>query len=201
MSQLFSDAVIATLRDRRIREVNFSYGPTKVYPSGYYGDVARAIRHGHIQFVVTSGDASYTADAPRGATHTWSVPNHMAETDRRGNVRVKGALSAGDRGTIVHEATHALQDYQRLSEKLGSQFTPQMAEGSAYVAAWIARLQWGYPRLAPNVVPSTSHAYARSIAGKLLDGEIVYIIPNGDVQRLNALVRTGSAHRYVFNGL
>jgi hypothetical protein len=96
---------------------------------------------------------------------------------------------------VVHEATHALQDYQRI------RLDPQTSEGAAYLAAWIARLVWGYPRLsgsAASVV--TSHSYARRLAARVID-QGIYVIPVDDVRTLNSLVGTAVASSYVFNGL
>lgn len=202
MSALFRDAAIETLRHPNMLMVNFEYGPTRVYPQGYRS-VAKLIQDGHIRFVVTAGNSSFEVDTPRGQVHTFNVSDQIAETDARGEIRIRGrVLSAGTRGTIVHEATHALQDYQRLSAKLGNSFTPRMAEGAAYLAGWIAKLQWGYPRLQPDIDQRwTSHSYARWIAGKVLERQIVYRIPFDDINMLNRMVRTGSASRYVFDGI
>jgi len=198
MVQLYKNAVIQTLRDRRMRSINFQYGPSRVYQTGYQ-DVAKLVEDGHIRFEISrNGNASYGVDSDPGQVHTWSVSNNTVEQDSSGNLRLKRPLSNEELGTIVHEATHALQDYQRHQRNL----SPQMAEGSAYIASWLARLTWGFPRLQRGVDYSRfSHTYARWVAGKVLDGEITYIIPTRDVNQLNGLVLIGSPHRYVFNGI
>lgn len=204
MGEPFRTAVAALLRDRRLGALNFAYGPVRIYPSGYR-DVAQLVEDGHIVFRLTSGlNASFEVDTPRGTPHPFNVPTWMAEEGADGVVRVKGALSIEASGTIVHEATHALQDYQRLGSRPGGRFTPRTAEGAAYVAAWMARIILGQPRLGRPIdrgmIERTSHAYARYLAEELLDRRIVYLVPPDDVRRLDELVLIGSPSRYVFEG-
>lgn len=190
--------VLETLTHPHIDRINFQYGPTRVYPNGYRRDIARAVRNGRIAFETTSG-GHFRMNTPPGQTHHMAVPGNLVYVDE-GVLCVKSRLSpleAADlRGTIIHEATHALQDYQRAA------LDPRMSEGSAYLAGWMGRLQWGYPRLGSGGnIHASANAYARHLAARLLDHVIVYIVPNSDVQRLNALVTTGSRQQYVFNGL
>lgn len=190
--------VIDTLRHNNISRINFSYGPIRVYPAGYSRDVAKLVEDGHIQFNAAPG-AHYTVDARPGEPHRMAVPAEHVQLDSGGRLVTKTNLGqlggARFRGTIVHEATHALQDYQR------NQTDARTAEGAAYLAGWMASLLWGYPRLPSNVRPTTGHAYARQLAGRCLGGQIAYAIPDAEVRALNALVVTGSASRYVFNGI
>ncbi len=186
------NVVIETLRHPYIQSVNFQYGGTRVYPQGYRR-IADEVESGRIEIVAGTG-ASYNVDAARGTVHTMTFPPQMTYI-KDNNVFMR-ALGPRERGTIVHEATHALQDYQQLSG-----LRPQMAEGAAYVAANITALRWGLPRILIPPSAMTSHAVAGRIAMRLLDGQIIYIIPNNDVRTLNPLVTTGTVNRYVFNGL
>ena len=187
--------VLETLTHRKIERVNFRYGPIRVYPAGYNRDVAKLVRDGHIQFTTQAG-AHYTADHRPGERHTMALPaqdfkHHLAE----GTLTVRGTPSPLLRGTVVHEATHALQDYQR------NHTDPAMSEGAAYLAGWITNLLWGYPELATAPDRPTGHSCARELAGRFVHGHVGYVIPDADVQTLNGLVAIGSPHRYVFNGI
>jgi hypothetical protein len=187
--------VVETLRDGRIRSINFRYGSILVYPEGFSRDVAKLVEDGHIQFTNTPG-AHYTVDARPGERHTMALPSQDVEPDpRTGALNVRGSPGSLFRGTIVHEATHALQDYQRHPSD------PRTAEGAAYLAGWMANLLWGYPPLPAAVRPTTGHAYARRLAERRLQSQIGYVIPEAEVRALNDLVLTGSASRYVFNGI
>ncbi len=202
MDKTVKEYALDTLRHPHVNRINFQYGPTRVYPSGFRDDVARAVAGDRIVFVADSG-GHFTMDAAPGQQHRMAVPSDLVYADRNGTLRVKARLSplenAGMRGTIVHEATHALQDFQRRA------LTPQISEGAAYLAGWIARLLWGYPRLSASAtgreIEASAHSYARSLAAKLLDRQIVYLVPENDMRWLNAHVTTGAAHRYVFNGI
>lgn len=204
--------VIDILRHDNTNRINFRYGPILVYPEGYKRDVAQLVEDGHILFDITRG-AHYTVDARPGQPHHMALPMENIEQTsgsqqyhNAGMLSVKANLgaswesrvsqgAAGFRGTIIHEATHALQDYQR------TQTNSQTAEGAAYLAGWMASLLWGYPPLQSDVVPGTDHAYARRLAERRLNGLIGYVIPDAEVRALNALVTTGTASRYVFNGI
>ena len=195
--------VINTLTDQRVNQVNFKYGPILVYPSGFRRDVANLVRDGHITLGASNGaNGSYAADARPGQRHEMKVnEQYLARDPRTGDLRVKSNLSVMEKAslcrTIIHESTHALQDYQR------NQTGAFMAEGAAYLAGWMAALLWGYPRLRTHGTtrPAHAHTYARGLAGRLLSGQVVYLVPDVDVRELNARVPTGSASRYVFNGI
>ena len=205
MTQAFRDAVVETLRDRRLQAINFGYKQSFVYATGY-ADVANLVRDGHIRFEYSGGgDNAFAPDTPLGTPHVWYVNRDLAEPDGQGHLRIRGRLGSGGRGTIVHEATHALQDYQRLhaEDRLGrSGFSAESAEGAAHIAGWMARLLWGWPRPGPNDGTHGTIAYARSIAAQLLDGTIGPIIPESMASTLNgyASQSIGSRHRYVFLG-
>jgi len=197
--------VISILTHSNIQRVNFRYDTIRIYPDGYSRDVKKLVEDGHILFDTTEG-AHYTVDARPGEPHRMALPaEHIdvpvsspaARDAGRLNVRENlGQLGgARFRMTIVHEATHALQDYQR------HQSDPQTAEGAAYLAGWITALLWNYPRLEPGASANSGHAYARRLAAKVLDGEVGYVIPAAEVSRLNDRVAIGGERRYVFNGI
>ena len=194
--------VIDTLKHGNIGRINFRYGPILIYPDGYSRDVAKLVQDGHILFDTNEG-AHYTVDTRPGEPHHMALPAEHIDatvpTRNAGQLQVHSNLGriggARFRMTVVHESTHALQDYQR------TQTEPEMAEGAAYLAGWIACLLWNHPRLEPGVTPNTAHAYARQLAGDFLDNRIGYLIPENAVARLNGIVLTGAASRYVFNGI
>ena len=193
---------LETLGHRRISRLNFRYGPILIYPAGYSRDVAKLIEDGHILFDTNEG-AHYTVDSQPGEHHHMALPKQNIDspvpTRNAGHLQVLPNLGriggAQFRMTVVHESTHALQDYQR------NQTDPEMAEGAAYLAGWITCLLWNHPRLEPGVTPTTAHAYARQLAGDFLDSRIGYIIAERAIERLNGMVLTGAASRYVFNGI
>lgn len=187
--------VLETLQHSRVARINFKYGSILVYPTGYSRDVANLVQDEHIQFTTAPG-AHYTVDSQPGVRHQMALPAQDFQQDPNTRVlNVRGNPGPLLRGTIIHEATHALQDYQR------HQTDASTAEGAAYLAGWITSLLWGYPELPSNAQPTTGHAYARQLAGRFIHGQIGYLIPDAEVRALNALVSTGSASRYVFNGI
>jgi hypothetical protein len=166
-----------------------------VYPDGYRRDVAQLVQDGHIRFSITAG-AHYTVDSRPGEPHTMALPSDDFDTDpRTGELTVRGTPGSALRGTVIHEATHALQDFQRHHSD------PETAEGAAYLAGWMASILWGFPPMPPGPIPATGHAHARRLAERVLQREILYLIPPAEVTALNGYVRTGSPHRYVFNGI
>jgi hypothetical protein len=195
--------VLETLGSPYVDKLNFQFGPMRVYPLGYRRDIAGCIRNGRIALRLgsTSGPAgSFAVDTPRGQIHPFVFNSRLID-ERSGVLHLK-SLSAREqadlRGTIIHESTHALQDWQRIS------LTPQMSEGPAYLAGAIARRLWGYRDLGPVPNPRvTGHAFALYLADRFLAAPVHsrYIIPANDVQVLVSLVSTGSADRYSFDGI
>lgn len=208
------DFVIETLTDAHIGRLNFRYGATRVWPDGYRLDIAGCVRDGHIRPTidpaVLGGDparraipaGSYVMETPRGNVHPFFIDPANCDVVG-GTAYVKRSLLPGEladlRGTIVHEATHALQDWMRV------RLDPRTAEGSAYLAGAITRRLWGYRRGIPIVNPRAGGlAYSLMLADRFLaetDPHRRYEIAGDDVMELNALVTTGSASRYVFNGI
>lgn len=204
MALTFKQAVIDTLTDRRLEAINFGYRGSFVYQSGFR-DVANLVRDGHIQFVYSgSGDNSFAPASPSGSPHIWSVNRDIADVGSDDRILIRGVLGSGGRGTIVHEATHALQDYQRLNapDRLGSGFSAEHAEGAAHIAGWMARMLWGWPRPQQGDSTHGTIACARRIAADLLDGTIDPIITPGQAAILDgyAAHSIGSRHRYAFHG-
>ncbi len=198
---LLQDYALDTLTSPNINKLNFKYGPMRVYPLGYQRDIAGCIRNGRITINFDPNyryAASYEPDAPRGQKHALTVGPDYVE-NRSGIIQLK-SLSVHEnalfRGTIIHECTHALQDWQRIH------LSPAMSEGVAYVAGAIAKRLWGYNNHISNPHIS-AHAYALSLADRFLSAPINsrYIIPENDVQTLSRLVTTGTSSRYIFNGI
>lgn len=204
--------VLETLTSRRVDELNFQFGSTRVYPSGYRSDIAGCIRNGSIRLSsapssisttphLISGQGSFIVDAPPGHVHILYINPDLTE-EISGELHVKQGLSTQERaslrGTIIHEATHALQDWQRAS------LDPRLAEGAAYLAGAITSRLWGFQLISPIVNPRVSGtAYSLTLADWFLSSprHIRYLIPMDDVLRMKSLVRTGSSERYVFNGI
>jgi hypothetical protein len=213
MSVPLRDFVLETLTHEFIGRLNFRYGPMRVYPEGYRRDIAGCVRDGLIRLTIDPAEVGYAgaaaapagsfvSDTPRGRIHPFFVNPRLCET-RHGNVYLLDGLSENERadlrGTIVHEATHALQDYQRRP------LDPRTAEGAAYLAGAIARRLWRYRTATPIVNPRAGGlAYSLHLAERFLaetDPHRRYLIPSDDVMILNSLVTTGAAHRYVFDGI
>ncbi|NJN64260.1 MAG: hypothetical protein HC882_04855 [Acidobacteria bacterium] len=205
--------VLETLTCEHIDQLNFRFGHLLVYPSGYRDDIAGAIRNGRIRLTSdpaeitsnphgTSASGSFVADTPRGEVHPFFInPEFTVSTG--GVLHVRDGLSRSEsaslRGTIVHESTHALQDYQRLGTP-----DPRAAEGAAYLAGAITAHLWGYRTVGAIVNPRVSgRSYAIVLAERFLR-ELPsnrYVISREDVSILQSLVTTGGAHRYVFDGI
>lgn len=195
--------VVETLTSPRIHNLNFQFGTTRVYPSGYQTDIAGCIRNGRIRMGVGTAQApagSFATDTPRGQVHPLIFSPRLVE-ERSGELHLR-ALSQREeadlRGTIIHECTHALQDWQ------GVQLEPSLSEGAAYLAGAIARRLWGFQDLGPVPNPRVSGpAFALWLADRFLAAPTHdrYLIPAADVATLRSLVGTGSAHRYTFDGI
>jgi hypothetical protein len=201
--------VVETLTTR-VEDLNFVFDGVRVYPSGYHTDVAGLFRSNRIR--VTSDYGRVSTDPPaqagqghyksltlRGETHFLFI--HPSLTEARASelyVKKLSPFEAADlRGTIIHECTHALQDYQR------GPITPRTAEACAYLAGAIARRKWGYSQRVTNSRVS-GFAYALTMADRFLaerDRHRRYVIPQNEVQDLKSLVTLGSAQHYVYNGV
>jgi hypothetical protein len=213
MPTTLREFVLETLTSSFVNRLNFQFDTMLVYPNGYSGDIAACIRGGSIRLTSDpaaisshpeqmSADGSFVADTPRGQAHHFFV--HSRHTLSRGSeLFLRDDIAANElarlRGTIVHEATHALQDFQRRP------LDPPTAEGAAYLAGAIMMRQCGYRTPSPIVNPRAGiHAYALTFADRFLaepNAGRRYVIPPDDVGWLKRLAPTGSAHRYVFEGI
>jgi len=88
--------------DTAIGKVNFKFGKYLIYPKGYSGDVARLVSQGNIGIKVTTAmNPGAGASYYMGYNEFWVPPSFKISDDK-------------DCSLLVHEATHALMDYQRL---------------------------------------------------------------------------------------
>jgi hypothetical protein len=203
------DFVLNTLEDPTLtRDLNYQFETTRVYPSGYR-EIARAVRGGRIflttnpsdaGFVEAAGlDGAFAADTPAGTRHPMFISPRMVVT-RGGVLHVRDGQSpyelSGLRGTIVHEATHALQDYQRLGN-----LNPFTSEGAALLADGIARRTWHDQTKVVDI--HRPIAYALFVADWFLQQTHTarYVIPPEYVLGLKQRATTGAAGRYCFNGI
>jgi hypothetical protein len=211
--------VLDTLRNTLINRVNFRYGSLCVEPDSYRRDIAGLVESGSIRVTIDPAEAglteaqasrvdgSYVIDRRRGRVHPLFIHPRNCVV-RAGEVFVREATEhemAGMRGTVVHEATHALQDLRQVD------LDPRSAEGSAYLAGAITARLWGYAIPPRGQVP---HPYDAPqlwnlgiglwLADRLLDQAtpgVPYTVPADDVMIANSRVRTVDGRRYDFNGI
>lgn len=225
MARAIEEAVVSILRNPRLRGVNFSYGPLRVYPQGYAA-IANAIENGSIRIEQADGNASFRANPEDGATEVMSLGSEIAVQGSRGRLVCVRNLATTGHATIVHEATHALQDFQQISARnagfrgISEQSDrARMAEGAAYVAGWMAAYFFGHADLQDDVAARCqsimdnrgaetretrtlpSHAFARWIAEQLIARNFVYQVPQLAVSALNRRVLIGTPENYEFEGL
>jgi hypothetical protein len=204
--------VLETLTHPFTLRLSFRYGATRVYPDGYATHIAGCVRDGLIRPTIDTSvlapDPSHMATPagafimePRGgeAHPMFFDPRNF---ERAGaEVVVKPGLSGNEladlRGVVIHEATHALQDWDQV------ELDPRTAEGAAYLAGAMTRLLWGYRTFGPIVNPQCSGlSYSLYLAERLFrEGEPGGAVPADDVHLLNGLVTTGNEGRYVYNGI
>lgn len=212
MAKELTDFVLETLQSRFVQRLFFTFSFMHVYPQGYNRDIARAISNGNILVTTDAslisstpnavrGDGAYTCDTPPGQQHYLYI-NPIYTTQVHNERHIKKAMSARERaslrGTIIHETTHALQDYQRVN------LSPRQAESVAYFAGAITRRQWGYSSPGGIYNPEQSaHAYSLHMADLFLrqpQGQQITIPPD-QITTLSRLVSHGTPSRYVFNGI
>lgn len=210
MVETVKSFVLQTLRSPHVEWLNFSFDNTRVYPTGYRNDVARAFESERIRITTNYADVSHdpAATAPEAAYVMETAPGQMhylflspALTFRCGPdlcvIPLSSLEEANLRRTIIHECTHALQDYQRVT------LTPQTAEASAYLAGAITGRRWGDHHIVANE-RAGAHAYAFSLADRLLQQGLPHrpwAIPAEDIAWLKNHVLVGRLERYVFNGI
>ena len=160
--------------DPAITAINFQFAKHKVYPSGYRTDIADLVASGKIgikrrfsDIGMTDTGASYMPDAdhfsiPRGFDITQDVPKLL----------------------FVHEATHALMDWQ----KVGTIPTAD-SEAIAYLAKAIFVRTKGWAPLAgrAGAPPPPLRVEAYRVAGIVVGG--AYAVPAGDIAALVTAVR------------
>ena len=187
---------LETLRDANISRINFQYGRLRVYPRGY-AEIADLIDADHIVYAPSLAGNSYDPTTAQGQRHVINVQSSLGRMEA-GTLMAVTPFTADNRATIVHEATHALQDYQRMSQRGGAPILPRQFEGAAYLAGAMAALLWGFDS-APTPVPA-SKVIALDIARQVLNGTAGYVIDDESMRRLDRAVLTGSAHMYDMNG-
>lgn len=185
MPTTIRDFILETLTHSNIDRINYHYGPMRVYPSGYKQDIASCMRNNRIQIstnptsigrpspAIQLPEGSFDPTTSQGISHIFFINSRYCES-RGDGLYLNQALSpqelASLRGTIIHESTQALQDWQQI------QLSPTMAEGVAYLAGAIARRLWG-DSLAVVNPRAGGPAYAleslASLDGNLLCGQIV----------------------------
>jgi hypothetical protein len=207
-----NEFILETLTHHHIARLNFRYGAMLVYPDGYRRDIAHCVRDGLIRPTIDPAVAGITSDPPAGAFRMETAPGstHWFFVNPRyfdligGVPHLKTTMSSNEladlRGTIVHESTHALQDYQRLGR-----MDPRTAEGAAYVAGAIFRRLCGYRTLGEIVNPTASGiSYSLWLADRWLaetDSAHRYLIADRDVDQLGRLVTMAHPDRYMANGI
>lgn len=206
-----NEFILETLQHHHIARLNFRYGAMLVYPDGYRRDIAHCVRDGLIRPTLDPEVAGIHGELPAGAfrmetepgtPHPFFVNPHFFDIVR-GVPQLKTTMTEQElaelRGTIVHESTHALQDYQRR------RLDPRTAEGAAYMAGAIFRRLCGYRTFGAIVNPTMSGtSYSLFLADRFLaetDPARRYLIPDEDVATLNRLVTTVRAERYLANGI
>jgi hypothetical protein len=215
MPTTLREFVLETLTSPFVNRLNFQFDTMLVYPNGYCNDIAACIRGGSIrltsnaaaisttpEMIVASG--TFVVDTEPGQVHPFFISPRLT-TQGASELLLRDDVAGNERarlrGTIIHEATHALQDYQR------QQLDPLTAEAAAYLAGAITMRQWGFRTFGPIVNPHAGiHAYSLTVADRFLaepNAGRRYVIPPADVTALrgHAAASTGTAHRYVFNGI
>ena len=187
---------LETLRHANIRQINFLYGNLYVYPH-HFRRIAELIAADHIVYEASHGN-HYDPTPERGETHTIGVHSSLGRPEE-GTLIAVTPFTPQNRGTIVHEACHAVHDYQGVTTRHGNTILPRQFEGAATLAGWMAALLWGFDH-APSRFLTPTMQLARRKARAVLDGTIGYQIDDETVRELDAAVRTGSASRYFFNG-
>ena len=192
----FKKTALETLRHANTGQINFQYGHLRVYPRGFH-QIANLVESDHIVYRSSHGN-HYDPTPARGQTHYIGVHSSLAR-DENGTLITVPGFTPQNRGTIIHEACHVLQDHQRMSVRLGDAIGPRQYEGAATLAGWIAALLWGFDQ-APSPFLTSTMQLARDKARQFLNGTIGYRIDDATMADLDSAVATGSANLYVFNG-
>ncbi len=147
-------SIIELLRGPEVARINFRCRSTTIDGAGY-GIVACAIEAGHIHVEVgrpPTGDACYSALASTMDSGRELTPDTLYVADTLDLERLR------KRALVVHEATHAIQDYRQRSMTHGE------AEVGAYVAFVLYYLVCGIDWADRDVVdPPTTPSSLESI--------------------------------------
>ncbi len=192
----FKKTALDTLRHANTGRINFQYGYLRVYPRGFH-EIANLIESDHIIYQLSHGN-HYDPTPERGETHFIGVSSSLGR-DENGTLMAVPGFTPQNRGTIIHEACHAMHDYQRMTVRRGDAIGPRQYEGAATLAGWIGALLWGFDQ-APNPLLTSTMQLARDKARQFLDGTIGYQIDDTTMRELDNAVTTGTTSRYVFNG-
>jgi len=149
-----------------IKQINFSFGSFKVYPSAYQKDVADAIVSGEIK-VRTKGASTAAAGA------SYDVNYDSLELNPSFNLSVPR-----DQAFLIHECTHAHLDIQTLGTH-----SKHENEAVAYLAEAVFLEAAKQPPLGNEAIRAVSHRLGKMVLAK------TYTIPAGDVAALIAEVR------------
>ena len=188
---LLKQRIDAILRSAECRAMNFAVGPYLVTGLGY-ATVARAIAAGTISIAVSTAsgyEASYNATARR-----LTLPNIDYGTRR------------SERGTIVHEATHALIDIHWGNNAAnGSNLASPVEEPIAYIAESVFRelnehtgfSQMGPPESHPaGEIQRQAALIGARIALELMNSKnrLLRPMPRVELSELNLVAHAVSVH-------
>ncbi len=157
-----ADFVKFLTTDPDIAKINFKFLSYTVYPTGYSGDIANCINAGHIGITRRFSDLGYD---DTGGSY---IPGDNKYSLSRSFDLTKVFYQI----ILVHESTHALQDYQRLGSVSRAE-----AEAVAYVAEAVYVQAKGYsPIKDPKThLPDPIRAAADTVATAILGGS--YLVP------------------------
>lgn len=197
-----AQSVAAILRGPSIARMNFHCGPTRVYPHGY-DVIAHDLLTGRLRVM----------EAPvRGETRTTAYYSYHRSDDWAANTfylpATLNASRLSHRALIVHEATHALQDYHRVPLRVDD------AECAAYLAQTLYfRLEGqsfaAYSREARGHADANADALLMMLEAVALRLDTVrgtYEVPARDYETIRGCIQRHPmymdhfAHRSEFNG-
>jgi hypothetical protein len=196
--------VVRVLNDPALLAINFRAGATRVYGSGYRR-IATAIEHGHIHVEPDDG--------PRGRAHYAYTDEGRWQADHLYLPPHYDFVSPTSLALIVHEATHALQDYHRVAmgviESECAAYVAQafyfLVHGTTWAdAAQSGRAALGMPAENPDVDPII--AAAHRAASRIKSTASAYEVEPSEMDDLSAAIARNSiyAHRELhtagFNG-
>lgn len=161
------DEITRFLRtNAHIKQINFSFGSFKVYPSAYQKDVADAIASGEIK-VRTKGASTAAAGA------SYDMNYDSLELSPVFNLSL-----LREQAFLIHECTHAHLDIQTLGTH-----SRHENEAVAYLAEAVFLEAARQPPLGSETIRTISHRLGKLVLAK------TYAIPAADVAALIAEVR------------